>query len=239
MIDRRIFLASLLAGCGGAEDDSVPLRSAGRRRNTMATTKVVLYGDSTEADSRLLEFGVIPAQVIRDWFAANGYAFEVAVDAIGGSTAQSLLEGKDRVHLGTPFSETVRASGAQIVGFRYTGANEHREGYTLTQFQASLQALVDEALAIGAVVLLSTTNPPDPAQISAARVEYMTGAAEVIRSVRRQNARTVLCDQWTYAIESGRLATLDGLHPTIETNHYQERRQAARILAANDLLTTL
>lgn len=231
---RRLFLSTplLLSACGGGEpdDDTIELAAAPRSAALAPPVKVVLYGDSTEADNILKPYGVVPAQETRDWLAAHGYRFEVVVDAIGGTTAQSLLTGTDRVHNGVPFSEFMPASGAQIISLRY-GVNERRDGYTHEQYAAVLQRLVNIARANGVFVVINTPSP-----VSGVKASYVEGSAVAARGVFHANRDVaVLCDQFYYANLSGMTATLDGVHPTVLVNEFQERKLAHAIVRANML----
>lgn len=249
-----ILLALTLAACGGGsvEDDytgptadasaEYPAHAEGRRKprrpaqQSTTPTKVVLYGHSIEAGTRLSN-GSSPAAEAHARLLALGHNFTVTHDAIGGSTADSLVHGRDRIHLGTPFSTFMPATGASIIGLHYAH-NEPREEFTLEQFKARIETLVAQSRAAGKVVVLSTPTPVSAEDGANPKMAaFIPLAAEAVREVQAANAdMTVLCDQFRFVTELGWTATLDGVHPTEEMTANIGHRRANCILRAADLL---
>jgi hypothetical protein len=213
-----LFITTLLIACGGGEQG-------------------MFYGDSIEAGSRIT---TSPSAEAQKWLTDHDSTLSVSHEAVGGSTSKMLLLGQERLHTQT-FAITMAQQPARIVGFRYSGLNEKREGITQEEFRAILLELTRVAEQAGKVVILSTPTPVDPTILSAASVQFVEDTAESVRVVAAYTG-AVLCDQNQRAKDYahlGTLATIDGAHPTDAATVLHGRFQALCVLRAERRLVPL
>lgn len=229
--------ALLLAGCGGGDPEDFDSEPApARAMMSTATVKVMEWGDSTAAGSRLSN-GSSPSQEAQKVLRRLGHNFEVKHEAVGGMPAVYLLEGRHPLYRGVPFRDFPSLAWADI-GMVRSGINENRIGQTQEDFRSALQTLVNAHRAAGKVIVLTTPSPMDPAIIGAARVAYVEASAQTVRKVFRANRDiAVLCDQNRYAKEAGIVAwKLDGVHPNEKATVLEGRMEARCILRAATFL---
>jgi hypothetical protein len=205
------FLVLFLSACGGGGDS-------------------LFYGDSTEAGTRITTNPSAEAnKQLIEW--GYGSTHSAAHEAVGGSTAEMLLHGRERLHP-EHFSITIANEPAAIVGFRY-GINERREGWTHEQFKGHLRQLISLSLAAEKGVILATPSPADPTIIGPNLVAYIEASAVAIREVAAEYPSVVLCDHNQRAKDYGILGTVDGLHPDVRATIFQGRYQARCVLQAS------
>lgn len=230
--------ALLLAGCGGGDpDDTADIEQAPRAAMAAPAVKVMEWGDSTAAGSRLSN-GSSPSHEAQKVLTSKGYTFDVKHEAVGGMPAVYLLTGRHPLYRGVPFREFPSLAWADI-GMVRSGINENRIGQTQEDFRSTLQKLVNAHRASGKVIILTTPSPLDPAVIGPQRVAYVEASAQTVRQVVAANRDVaVLCDQNRYAKEAGIVAwKLDGIHPNEAATVIEGRKKARCIIQAGELLT--
>jgi lysophospholipase L1-like esterase len=244
-VGRAVAATVVLALLASVAGNVLLYRHAAQTYRQLSETQLDPYGLRHPAfppDAPAAGAGELPVVVFfgdsraRDWPAPAVRGFRFVNRGVGGQTTAQVL-GRLDAHV-APLSPQVVVVQAGINDLKAIPLFPHRRAEIVADCVANLRAVVRQAAAGGAVVVVATVFPPGDPTLDRRLVwspDVAAAVAEVNATLRTLDAdRVVVFDAWAVLAEGGRLR--DGYG--VDTLHLSARGYAALNDALAPLLKT-